>query len=118
MSSFTLLLMVISFMHVSPIYQSPSQYLINFLKYYGEVFDYKKTSIVGDRIVKLYEEQYLNGLENASLSISSPLQPGINIAYNVTRFEEIKTCFLETYNKIMKLKDSVDHEKILDKILA
>jgi hypothetical protein len=76
-------------------------------------------SILGEHIVELYEnKQYPVGLENASLSVSSPLQPEVNIAYNVTRFEEIRACFLDVYKKIMKEKENNKQEKILDRILV
>lgn len=119
MSSFTLLLMVTAFLHLNPFFQSPSQCLTSFLKYYGEIFDHKRMTIMGEHIVELYESsQCPAGLENVPFSVSSPLQPEINIAYNVTRFEEIKTCFLEVYKKIMKEKEGVKHEKILEKLLV
>jgi len=82
-------------------------------------------SIIGEQIVELYENkqfhnnnQYPVGLENASLSVSSPLQPEINIAYNVTRFEEIRVCFLDVYKKIIQEKENAKQEKILEKILV
>jgi len=125
MSSFTLLLMTIAFFRLNPFFQSPSQCLTSFLKYYGEIFDYKRMSIIGEQIVELYENkqfhnnnQYPVGLENASLSVSSPLQPEINIAYNVTRFEEIRVCFLDVYKKIIQEKENAKQEKILEKILV
>eukprot|EP00826_Nyctotherus_ovalis_P050005 TRINITY_DN6086_c0_g3_i1.p4 TRINITY_DN6086_c0_g3~~TRINITY_DN6086_c0_g3_i1.p4 ORF type:complete len:125 (-),score=25.06 TRINITY_DN6086_c0_g3_i1:132-506(-) len=119
MSSFTLLLIIIAFMRLNPFFQSPSQCLTSFLKYYGEIFDYKRMAIMGEHIVELYESnQYPMGLENVPFSVSSPLQPEINIAYNVTRFEEIRGCFLKVYKKIMREKEGVKHEKILEKLLV
>ena len=115
MSSFTLFLMASAFLRSSPPFKCISECLLSFLQYYGSVFDYRNTYIMADCIVML--DGQLSTIGNLGLTVSSPLQPEFNVAYNVTRYEEIKACFWETYEKLMKAKEIGTTSGILGKIL-
>ena len=111
MSSFTLILMISAFLYRIMPYQRPSHCLLGILQYYGQVFDCSQMAVMNDCIMLIQ-----NPGENYGLFVSSPLRPDFNVAYNVTRFEEIKECFCETYKGIMK-GYSERPEKVLNKIL-
>eukprot|EP00826_Nyctotherus_ovalis_P057740 TRINITY_DN7902_c0_g1_i6.p6 TRINITY_DN7902_c0_g1~~TRINITY_DN7902_c0_g1_i6.p6 ORF type:complete len:153 (-),score=31.35 TRINITY_DN7902_c0_g1_i6:109-567(-) len=109
MGSFVLTVMAIAFLRLGNAYASPSKCLAAFLSYYASVFNPKTMAIVDGRITYTY------GNENERLLISNPLQQKINIAYNVTRFEEIRKCFLDVHAKITKGDCKTTLDDLLEK---
>jgi len=106
-SSFVVIIMILAFLKLSPVHTSPSKCLMALLCYYGSVFDYKTMIIANEEISFVY------GSANDKLTIFHPLQPEINIAYNVTRFEEIRKCFMEGYRKIVRNEEEIKLDELL-----
>lgn len=109
MSSFTVFLMASAFIQMNPVFIRPSHCLLHFLDYYGNIFDYTKMAIMGGYIALLQTNN--RNLVNVGIAISSPLQPEVNVAYNVTRYEEIRECFRKAHKKLIDLKSKIENGK-------
>ncbi len=116
MSSFTLLLMLSAFLRSSPNYLSAGHSLLAALHYYGHVFDPAQMAVVNDCIVLFRPDATLPG-EMAALYVAHPFRPEVNVAYNVTRFEEIRACFRTAYARLIEAFQRSEVQ-ILRKILC
>jgi non-canonical poly(A) RNA polymerase PAPD5/7 len=103
-SSFALTLLVISyFQHISKEFDEDlylSQHLLNFLKLYGEDFNYRRTGISirdGGKYFprKDYDSQSLNSLLDQAplLYLENPQDPEINLGKNIKKMGDIVELF-------------------------
>ena len=116
--SYGLILMISAYLNMVPYSPSVAHSFLEVLRFYGAEFDNKTMLIVnGDYIVHVDSRQeFLDG----NAVVYDPLRSGVNVAMNVTKFQEIKECFLTAYNKLLQLKAEYSPDrnvKILDFVL-
>ncbi len=114
MSSFTVGLMLTAFIRSLPGYLSPGHVLISALHYYGHVFEPSQMSIVNCCIALFRLDA---GPVAAPLYVAHPFHPEANVAYNVTRFEEIRECFRRSYARLVEAFQT-GQSTLLDKVLV
>lgn len=114
MSSFPLILLISAFLNVRKDCASAAQYLIEFLHYFGEVFDPSSLIVFKNAIVYSPAQQMITSdslTGDSILHISDPFRPELNIAVNITRFKEIQECFKSTHCKFVMLEKEYEDNK-------
>lgn len=113
-SSYVLTILAAAFLRSSP-EKAIRKCFMGMLEYYGKIFDSRKVAVVGGLLVPIEGGQ-------GNLFVSDPYRPYMNIAYSVTRFKEIQSCFAECHDVIIRKRKHWIYEynknsQILNKII-
>lgn len=110
MSSFVLLFMISAYFHTWPTIPNEGYALHCLLYFFGNVFNGRETAIVNDTF-KPIPKIYFNG---PCLFVSDPFRDSVNVAINVTMFDQIQECFRKTYNKLVEIHDNFNPAEPLE----
>jgi len=105
MSSYVLSLLISAFLSTitAESHKSVGHAFIDFLKYYGTIYDPNTMMISQDIISCMPIEQISSEMHNI-LYVSDPFRPEWNAAASVTRFCEIQDCFRQVYEKLIEIE--------------
>ena len=107
--------MVSAFLRMCPHLPSVGECFIETLKYYGEVFRSENMMVVHGECVMLIPPPFT--MFKTGIMICDPYRAGINAAAGVSKFEDLKQLFLDSCNKLAKIRDTYASEAQKDKVL-
>jgi len=113
MGSYVLILMISAFMKIRAPLPSAAHYFVDFLRYYGEEFQFSHMIIVGGEYIMIPKDTP----RFDALVVIDPFTMNTNAASSVTEFVKIQTIFKNLYKTINGLWEQYVPEKSDPKIL-
>ena len=102
MGSYILLQMLSAFMNtLRPDPPSIGDYFLQVLKYYGTIYQWERMSIFQGELIG-FDRKF----EGEGLEVLDYYFPNTNSAANVTKYEEIRMLFKNSYDKLIALSNN------------